>query len=377
MKLRVLVLGAGFGGLELSTILSDELGDQVDVTLIDKSDTFFIGFSKFDVMFGRQSAAAVRMPYRSMVKPGVRFRQETITAIDPAARRVTTDGGTYEADVLVVALGADYDFSATPGLVEGGYEFYSFAGAERLREVLPTFTGGNVVVGVADTPFKCPPAPSESVLLMHDYLVARGIREQCTISLVMPFGNPIPPSPETSHALLAAFAERDIRYIPDRLVDAYDPARKMVAMNDGDELPCDFFMCIPRHRVPTVVAESGLCRNDWVPVDSATLKTEFPGVYAIGDVTSVGTPKAGVFAEGAARVVAQSLIADARGGEQPEAYDGIGACYIEFGDARVGRVEVNFLSAPKPTGFFTAPSAGLVRDKAQFAAVRRARWFGL
>ena len=106
MKLRVLVLGAGFGGLELSTILSDELGDQVDVTLIDKSDTFFIGFSKFDVMFGRKSAEAVRMPYRNMVKPGVRFRQETVTAIDPAARRVTTDGGTYEADVLVVALGA-------------------------------------------------------------------------------------------------------------------------------------------------------------------------------------------------------------------------------------------------------------------------------
>ncbi|MCB0157773.1 MAG: FAD-dependent oxidoreductase [Caldilineaceae bacterium] len=377
MKLRVLVLGAGFGGLELSTILSDELGDQVDVTLIDKSDAFFIGFSKFDVMFGRKSAEAVRMPYRNMVKPGVRFRQETVTAIDPAARRVTTDGGTYEADVLVVALGADYDFSATPGLSEGGYEFYSFAGAERLRAYLPTFAGGNVVVGVADTPFKCPPAPSESVLLMHDYLVERGLRDQCRISLVMPFGNPIPPSPETSQALLDAFAERDIQYIPDRLVDAYDPARKMLALSDGDELPCDLFMCIPKHRVPAVVAESGLCRNDWVPVDAATLKTEFPGVYAIGDVTSVGTPKAGVFAEGAARVVAQSLIADLRGGEQPDAFDGIGACYIEFGNARVGRVEVNFLSAPKPTGFFTAPSTGLVQDKAQFATVRRARWFGL
>lgn len=113
-----------------------------------------------------------------------------------------------------------------------------------------------------------------------------------------------------------------------------------------------------------------------MPVDAATLKTEFPGVYAIGDVTSVGTPKAGVFAEGAARVVAQSLIADLRDGPQPDPFDGIGACYIEFGNARVGRVEVNFLSAPKPTGFFTAPSTRLAQDKAEFAAVRRARWFG-
>ena len=195
MKQRILILGAGFGGLELSTMLSEALGEQLDLTLIDKNDTFFIGFSKFDVMFDRKTADAVRMPYRAIVKPGVNFRQEIITAIDPEARRVTTDRNTYDADVVVVALGADYDLTFTPGLVEGGHEFYSFSGAQRLSEFLPTFDGGNVVVGVADVPFKCPPAPSESVLLLHDYLTEQGIRDQCQISLVMPFKHPIPPSP--------------------------------------------------------------------------------------------------------------------------------------------------------------------------------------
>ncbi|MCB0113923.1 MAG: FAD-dependent oxidoreductase, partial [Caldilineaceae bacterium] len=328
MKLRVLVLGAGFGGLELTTMLSDALGEQLDLTLIDKSDSFFIGFSKFDVMFGRETADAVRKPYRSIVRPGVCFRQETITSIDPLKKRVTTDVGVYEADVLVIALGADYDLAATPGLADGGHEFYSFAGAQCLRDRLPAFEGGHVVVGVAGAPFKCPPAPSESVLLTHDYLTQRGIRDKCTISLVMPFGKPIPPSPETSDALLTAFAERDIRYIGDRLVSAYDPASKQLTLSDGSGLPCDFFMCIPKHKVPDVVAESGLTENGWVPVEPATLKTRFPDVYAIGDVTSVGTPKAGVFAEGAARVVAQSLIAEVRGTEPPPAFDGIGACYI-------------------------------------------------
>jgi sulfide:quinone oxidoreductase len=377
MKLRVLVLGAGFGGLELTTMLSEALGDQVDVTLIDKSDSFFIGFSKFDVMFGRSTSEAVRMPYRNFVKPGVRFRQETITAIDPEARRVTTDSSTYEADVLVVALGADYDLAATPGLIEGGHEFYSFAGAERLRDFLPTVTQGHVVVGVAATPFKCPPAPSEAVLLLHEYLTERGVRDQCEISLVMPFGNPIPPSPDTSQALLNAFVERDIHYVPGKLVESFDPGRKAVTLTDEGELPCDHFLCIPKHRVPAVVAESGLPQNGWIPVDPTNLNTRFPGVYAIGDVTSVGTPKAGVFAEGAARVVAESLIAELQGNEPPAAFDGIGACYIEFGGKRVGRVEVNFLSAPKPTGSFTEPSLTLVRDKAEFASSRRARWFGL
>lgn len=376
MKKRIIILGAGFGGLELSTILSDTLGDQLDILLIDKSDSFFIGFSKFDVMYGRKPATAVKMPYRDFVKSGVQFKQETITAIDPKARRVTTDKGTYEADVLVVALGADYDMSATPGLIEAGHEFYSFAGAERLREFLPTFAGGDVVVGIASTPFKCPPAPSESVLLMHDYLTERGLRDNSTITLVMPFGKPIPPSPATSTALLAAFAERDIRYVPDCLVTAFDPARKVVALNDGAELPCDFFLCIPKHRVPQVVAKSGMTKNGWIPVDSATLKTQFPGVFAIGDVTSVGTPKAGVFAEGAAQVVAEIIIAEIQGSEPPPPFDGIGACYIEFGDQRVGRVQVNFLSAPKPTGTFDEPSQQLVADKAEFATSRYARWFG-
>jgi len=377
MKLRVVVLGAGFGGLELSAILSEALADRLDLTLIDKNDSFVFGYSKFDVMFGRKTPDAVRLAYRNIVKPGVRFRQEAITAIDPEARRVTTDSGAYDADVLVVALGADYDLDATPGLTEGGNEFYSFAGAERLREILPTFSKGRAIVGVTSTPFKCPPAPSEAALLLHDYLTARGMRDACEISLVMPFGVPIPPSPATSRALLAAFAERGITFVPNRLVRALDPARRVAILDDESEMPYDLFLGVPKHRVPDVVAASGITEDGWIPVNPKNLKTRFPGVYAIGDVTSVGTPKAGVFSEGAARIVAASLIAELQGGEQPSAYAGAGSCYVEFGGDRVGRVDVDFLSGPSPTGNFVEPSVALVSEKQHFGSSRRARWFGL
>jgi sulfide:quinone oxidoreductase len=377
MKLRVLVLGAGFGGLELATILSEALGDRLDLTLIDKSDSFIFGYSKLDVMFGRKTPAAVRLAYRNIVKPGVRFRQEAITVIDPEARRVTTSGGTYDADVLVIALGADYDLAATPGLAEGGNEFYSVAGAERLRDVLPTFSKGRAIVGVTSAPFKCPPAPSEAALLLHDYLTVRGVRGACEISLVMPFGTPIPPSPATSQALLAAFAERGITFVPNRLVRALDPARRVAILDDVSEMPYDLFLGVPKHCVPEVVSASGMTEKGWIPVDPKTLKTRFSNVYAIGDVTSVGTPKAGVFSEGAARVVAASLIADLGDGQHPSAYDGAGSCYVEFGKGRVGRVDVDFLSGPKPTGTFMEPSAELVADKQHFGSSRRARWFGM
>ncbi len=376
MKLRILVLGAGFGGLELTSMLSEALPDQLDLTLIDKNDSFFFGFSKLDVMFGKKPADSVKIAYKNIVKPGVNFRQETITAINADTKTVTTNMATYQADVLVIALGADYDLAATPGLSEGGNEFYSFAGAERLREVLPAFKQGNAVVGVTSAPFKCPPAPSEAALMLHDYLTQRGLRDACHISLVMPFGMPIPPSPDTSKALLRAFKERDITFIPNRLVRKLEASRNALILDDGTELPYDLFLGIPKHRVPDVVAESGLTEDGWVPVNPKNLKTKFDGVYAVGDVTSVGTPKAGVFAEEAARVVAQSLIAEITGSEQPADYSGEGTCYIEFGAERVAQVNVKFLHGP-PTGTFQEPSIATAEEKKIFGDSRRARWFGL
>src|SRR5712691_9594311 len=148
MRKRVLILGAGFGGLELATRLSETIADASSVTLIDRNDSFYFGFSKLEVMLGRQSADDIRLYYRDFVKDGVEFRQETVTGVDPAARRITTDAGSYDADFVVVALGADYDFAATPGFEQGGHEYYSLAGAERLRDALADFTGGKVLVSV-------------------------------------------------------------------------------------------------------------------------------------------------------------------------------------------------------------------------------------
>jgi len=373
----VLVLGAGFGGLELSTRLSEELGADVDVTLIDRADAFVFGFSKLDVLFGKRTPESVRLRYADITTPHVRFRQETITAIYPKARRVVTDLDRYDADVLVVALGADYDIAATPGLAEAGNEFYTVGGAETLRDLIPSFQTGTAIVGVCGAPFKCPPAPSEAALLLDEHLRGRGVRDDVRIQVVMPFGVPIPPSPDTSAAILAAFAERRIEFLPDHVVASLDAATNEAVLDDGTRLPYDLFLGIPVHRAPGVVEASEMTEGGWIPVDPGTLATRFPGVYAVGDVTSVGTPKAGMFAEGAARVVADQLIARIRGANEPPGYDGKGACYIEFGGDEVARVDVDFFSTPgHPTGTFVAPSMTTAAEKAAFASTRRARWFG-
>jgi sulfide:quinone oxidoreductase len=376
MTTRITILGAGFGGLELSTLLSESLGEKVQVTLIDKSDAFVFGYSKLDVMFGRTTLDAVRLPYRNFVKPGVRLLRETVTAIDPTTRRVTTDAGSHEGDYLVVALGADYDIAATPGL-EGTNEFYSIAGANRLRDILPTFSRGRALVGVCGAPYKCPPAPSECALMLHDLLATRGVRGQCDITMVLPLPSPVPPSPETSKALIAAFAERGINFIPNRRVASVDPGRRVASLDDGSELPYDLFLGVPKHRAPAVVEASGMAEAGWVPVNPRTLETKFADVYAVGDIANTGTPKAGVFAEDAAKAVATSLIARISGTGESRLYSGAGSRYIEFGGGRIGRVDVDFFSGPKPTGTYHEPDLALRADKEHFGTTRKARWFGL
>jgi sulfide:quinone oxidoreductase len=292
---HVLILGAGFGGLELAARLSDSLTDEVHITLIDQNDAFVFGFSKLEILFGRQTRDEVRYPYREISRPGVEFRQERVTSIDPQTRQVLTDGGTYEPDILVVALGADYDPAATPGFVEDGYEYYSVAGAERLGEVLASFSGGRVLVAILGVPFKCPPAPYEAALLLHDDLVDRGLREATQIQVISPMDSPIPVSRETSAAIVRALATRDIGYTPGRRVHALDPDAHVAQLKSGT-LAYDLFIGIPVHRAPAVVEASGLTvggNDGWVAVDPRNLATHFPGVYALGDCADAPVPRAG------------------------------------------------------------------------------------
>jgi sulfide:quinone oxidoreductase len=378
-KQHVVILGAGFAGLELATRLSETSADAVRVTLLDRNDSFFFGFSKLEVMLGRQSADEVRLPYSAIEKDGVEFRQETVTAIDPAMRRVTTDEGTYDADFLVVAMGADYDMAATPGFEAGGHEYYTLAGADRLRDALADFDGGKVVLSVLRQPFKCPPAPFEGVFLLHEYFIERGIRDSVELSATFPMARPVPVTGEVSQMFRDALAQRGIEELPQHTVTGLDPAHRTAQVADREPIPYDLFIGIPVHRAPDPLAAAGLATNGWVPVDQTNLRTGFPGVYALGDVcTGPRTvPKAGIFAESAARVVADDIAAEIAGGAPPAPFGGSGVCYAEFGDGLVSKVEVNFLHGPSPEAQRFEPSRDFAAEKAEFGATRRARWFGV
>ena len=158
----------------------------------------------------------------------------------------------------------------------------------------PASAAARALVGVCGAPFKCPPAPSEAALLLHDHLTERGVRDECEITFVMPLPSPVPPSPETSAALLEAFAERDIAFLPGQRVASLDPrAQRRRPRRRRPRCPTTSSSASPSTGPPDVVIASGMTEDGYVPVDSRTLETGFPGVYAVGDVATVGVPKAG------------------------------------------------------------------------------------
>jgi sulfide:quinone oxidoreductase len=378
VKKHVLILGAGFGGLELATRLSESIPDLVRVTLLDRNDAFYFGFSKLEVMLGRQSAEDVKLHYHHIAKDSVEFRQETVTDINAAARRVTTDAVSYDADFVVVALGADYDMAATPGFEAGGYEYYTLAGAERLRDALANFDGGRVLVSVLGQPFKCPPAPFEGSFLLHEYFTQRGIRGSVQMSTTFPMQRPVPVTGAVAQMFRDGLAERGVEELPQRLVTAIDATTRTAQLASGETRPYDLFVGIPVHRAPDVVAASDLTVNGWVPVDQDNLRTQYPGVYALGDVcTGPRTvPKAGIFAEAAALVVADDIAAAISGADPPAPYEGSGVCYAQFGAGLVSKVEINFLRGEQPEAKRYDPSQAYAHEKDEFGATRRARWFG-
>ncbi len=380
MSKEILILGAGFGGLEAATGLAGALDPSHRITLIDRSDHFIIGFSKFEVMFGRHTADEVKAYYADLASDRVRFVRDTIEAIDPAQKRVRTRTATFPYDILIVALGADLTPEATPGFVEGGHEFYSLAGAARLYPVLRDVAGGTILLSIFGSPYKCPPAPYEAAFQLHDFFRDRGVRDRVSIKMLIPAPVPLPVAPGAAEEIRRRFAERGIELLTQHQVTALDPAARRAVIAGHEPLAYDLFIGVPHHRPPRVVRDSPLGQDGWIPVDRHHLTTAFADVYAVGDVTTIpvgdgAVPKAGAFAEDAARAVVGDIVYRLTGRGHPAPFEAIGTCFLEFGDGNVAQISANYLGRAEPEVALEAPSAALREDKRRFRDERLERWF--
>jgi len=380
----VVVLGAGVGGLIAATRLRDQLPEQDQVVLVDRSFDGVLGLSLLWVMRGWRTPEQVRV--RPSKLPGIDMRTAEVQTIDTTTRTVHTDQGPLSYDALVIALGAALNPGKTPGLSEAfeagvAGEFYTLDGAARLHQQLSNVDSGRVALLVAGVPFKCPAAPFEGAFLISCLLSERGVRDAVTVDTYTPDPLPMPVAgPDVGKALVGMLEHEGIGFHPGKSIEQIDVPGRQLVFADGAIGPFDLLVVVPAHQPPPAVVSSGLGPNGWIPIDPRTMATSTAGVWALGDTSAIALPngkplpKAAVFAEAEAEVVANG-VTRFLGYDAPEPYfTGEGACYVEVGGHKAAKGAGMFLDPPAPSVNLFPPSQEFHDEKQQQEADWLARW---
>jgi len=379
----VLVLGGGVGGVVAAYRLRARLPREDRVVLIDREAQHLFQPSLLWVATGTRTTDRIQRPLARLARKGIEVIRAEVEAIDPARRTVQAGGRELAGVALIVALGAELAPESIPGLAEGGCNLYSIRGAEAVHADLVQRRSGRVVVLTAAPAYKCPAAPYEAAMLIDGYLRARGARASVELDLYAAEPGPMGVAgPEVSAGVRQIVEAKGIRYHPEHQLTTVDPVARTLSFANGATTTYDLLVYVPPHRAPAVVRAAGLTgETGWVGVDRRTLATAHPGVYAVGDVTTIPLlmgkplPKAGVFAHRQAEVVAENLATAWTGRGSPRAFDGHGECFLETGQGRAGFGAGNFYGEPVPQVVLRAPSRWWHWGKVLFEWRWLRQWF--
>jgi sulfide:quinone oxidoreductase len=379
----VVILGGGVGGLVTANELRTRLGREHRVVLVDKEGKHVFSPSFLWLMIGLRQPEKIVRDLAVLEKKSIEVVKGEVEAIDPSRKTVRVDGHEWQADYLVVSLGADLAPEQVPGLAEAGHNLYSLEEATAIRDARKTLTEGRLVVLTSRPLYKCPAAPYEAAMLLDHDLRKRKLRDRVSVDIYAAEPKPLAVTgPEFSARVRQMVEEKDISYHPQHEVTEVEPASKTLRCANGVEARFDLLVYVPPHAAPPVVGEAGLTNESgWVPVDRHTMETRFPGVYAIGDVTSiplsVGLPlsKAGTFAHHQANAVAQTIAASVSDKGRPATFDGQGECFIEVGGGKAGFGRGNFYAEPSPTVKLHNPTRYWHAGKILFEKDWLRRWF--
>jgi sulfide:quinone oxidoreductase len=384
---RVAVLGGGFGGLAAAAELRACLHGDDEVVLVDRRDTFAMGFAKLWDLAGTRPLADGTRSLHALERRGIRFVQAGIEAIAPAEHTVTTSAGTLAVDGLVVALGSQSAPQHHRWLrAPGAHDLYDPAALPAMREALDVIEGGRVVIAILGGPFKCPPAPYEAALIVDGLLRARGVRDDVEVVVTTPQPMSLPAAGVDASRYVADHLEEQgvALRAGHRVVDVDGRGRVLAfADRDGEPTPAlayDLLLGVPADALPGVLADAGLAGSSgWLEPDRHSLATAVERVYAVGDCTVIPTakaqlPHAGVFAAAQGRVAARNLAADLQGGERVR-FDGHGYCFLELPGERVAYVEGDFYADP-PDVSLTPADHEQFRRKQAYERDHLVAWFG-
>ena len=357
----ILILGGGIGGLAAANELRRLLPNEHRIVLIEKNSNHTFAPSFLWLMTGDRKPEQIKRDVRQLVRPGVEVVLAEAQDIDLNNQAVQASSQTINYDYLVIALGAELTPGTIPGLAVAAHTFYTFDGAEKLRDTLRSFKGGKVAVVVSALPYKCPGAPHEGAMLIANMLRKSGANGS-EVHLFTPEPQPMPVAGSIlGDVVKQMLAERGVVFHPLHKPSQVNPDAREIAFDGKDSFRYDLLVAIPPHSGPRLARESGLANEaGWIPVDRSTLQTQHQNVYAIGDATAISIPgrwkpdmpmmlpKAGVFAHAQAEMVARRISAEIAGAGARDEFPGLGYCMLEAGESLAGFAYGDFFAEPSP-----------------------------
>ena len=389
---RVLILGAGFGGLTTANLLQKNLSlssVKHQISIVDSKDYFIMGLVNLWILSGIRTLDDSKIALSRLENKGIRYLNAEVTAIDPVSRTVTIKGNStprLEYDYLVIALGSEFALEHVKGFLEnGGSNLYDAEQVPKLREKILSLKKGRIVICITSVPYKCPPAPYEASLLINDILVKNGTRDSIDIEIYTPTPIALPVAgAKVSHEVINLLNDNHVNFHPLHKIKSVSDTKE-IEFENGHKVKYDLLIGIPPHKVPEVIRNSDLVKQgqNWINVDKFSLKTDYQNVFAIGDVNeikvteNVAIPKAGVFAEAQAKVVNQQIIDDIENNKDKRSsskFDGKGFCFMEVGNKKAGYISADFYNENGPVTLLEPPSKESYEKKLNFERSKVSEW---
>lgn len=348
---KVLILGGGVGGTIVANVLARKLSPgEASITLVDASGRHVYQPGFIYVAFGDERPENLIREERSLLDRHVNLIIDEAMLIEPDDRRVRLkSGNVLDYDYLVVATGSRLCPEGLPGF-EAAHHFYDLDASIRLREALENFPGGRVVIGIGGIPYKCPPAPAEAACQLDYYFTRRSSRHKVEIHYLSPLPR-VFPLESVAPLVQEIMEEKGIRYTQLFNVERIEPEKRLVHSLEGESLKYDLLIVVPPHRGAKVIEDSGLGdRGGWLPTDRYTLRVKgYEDMYAVGDATDIPISKAGATAHYEAKVVAENIAAEIKGGGAVKRYDGKVRCFCDAGFGKGITMVFDYEHPPRPT----------------------------
>jgi sulfide:quinone oxidoreductase len=362
---KIIILGGGTGG----TIMANKLRKALDrnefkITIIDKHKTHYYQPGFLFIPFGIYNREDVVKPKMDFFPPGVEVLFTDVDKIDAEKNNIVLPDGTIlNYDILIIATGTQTRPDQTPGLLDKLwyqkiFDFYTLDGALALRDFLKKWEGGNLVINIADLPYKCPVAPLEFAFLADEYFTKIGIRKKVNIKYVTPLPGAFT-KPRATKMLSTLLEEKNIEIIPDFYLEKIDNDKQCIVSYDGREIPFDLLTIVPVNMGDEVIARSQLGDDlNYVPTNKFTLQSEkFENIFVIGDASNIPTSKAGSVAHFSAEILFENILSYIDNRPLNAKFDGHANCYIETGFGKGSLIDFNYDTEPLP-GTFPLPGIG-------------------